>query len=198
MQTLRVIGMGGLLAANSTSLAALRIALEAAGDAGVQTELFDVASLDLPLYEPDARSVPADAQRLADAAHSANGLIWSSPLYHGTVSGAFKNMLDWLQLLIDRDPPLLTDKIIGLISTAGGMHGLQAVNTMEFAVRALRAWAVSLVIPVARAWEAFDEQGRPRDPAVAEQLRVLGREVVRGARQASLEGARDADLGRWD
>jgi len=25
-------------------------------------------------------------------------------MYHGTISGSFKNALDWLQLLADRDP----------------------------------------------------------------------------------------------
>jgi FMN reductase len=49
-------------------------------------------------------------------------LVWSSPLNHGTVSGAFKNALDWLQLLGDHEPPYLTDKVIGLVSTAGGTH----------------------------------------------------------------------------
>jgi FMN reductase len=193
-----IVGMGGSLAANSSSLAALRIALDAAGEAGARIELFDVASLDLPLYEPGTRSVPGDARRLAEAAFNAHGMLWSSPLYHGTISGAFKNMLDWLQLLINNDPPLLTDKVIGLISTAGGVQGLQAVNTMEFAVRALRAWAVPLVIPVSRAWQAFDDDGSPRDPAVAEQLRVLGREVVRGARQFALDGSRESALTGWD
>ena len=53
-----------------------------------------------------------------------------------------KNALDWLQPLSQRDPPHLTDKVIGLINTAGGTQGLQAVNTMEFIVRALRGWEV--------------------------------------------------------
>jgi hypothetical protein len=48
-----------------------------------------------------------------------------------------KNALDWLKLLGDRDPPYLTDKVVGLISTAGGVQALQAVNAMEFVVRAL-------------------------------------------------------------
>ena len=61
-------------------------------------------------------------------------MIWASLLYHGTVSGAFKNALDWLDLLNDREPPFLTDKVVGLISTAGGVQGLQAINTMEFVV----------------------------------------------------------------
>jgi FMN reductase len=66
--------------------------------------------------------------------------------------------------------------VVGLISAAGGVQGLQAVNTMEFAVRALRGWAVPLVVPVARAYQAFID-GRANDPMVEQQLRTLGREV---------------------
>jgi len=97
---------------------------------------------------------------------AAQGMLWSSPLYHGTISGAFKNALDWLQLLSDRNPPYLTDKVVGLISTAGGTHGLQAVNTMEFVVRALRGWAVPLVLPIPQAWQVF------KDASVAKGGRV--------------------------
>lgn len=78
------------------------------------------------------------------------------------MSGAFKNALDWLQLLAQREPPYLADKVVGLISVAGGVQGLQAVNTMEFVVRALRGWAVPLVIPIAQAWKVFEQRGRPR------------------------------------
>ena len=46
-------------------------------------------------------------------------------MYHGTVSGSFKNALDWLQLLSDSDPPYLTNKVVGLVSTAGGVQGLR-------------------------------------------------------------------------
>ena len=99
-------------------------------------------------------------------------------MYHGTISGAFKNALDWLDLLGDRDPPFLTDKVIGLISTAGGVQGLQAVNTMEFVVRALRGMAVPFVAPVARAYRAFDESGHVIDEGIERQLRALGREVA--------------------
>jgi FMN reductase len=109
-------------------------------------------------------------------------LLWSSPLYHGTISGSFKNALDWLDLLSDRKPAYLTDKVVGLISTAGGTQGLQAVNTMEFIVRALRGWAVPLVIPIPQAWRVFDKEGHTHDEKVAEQLRALGREVSRAAR----------------
>src|SRR5690349_10200241 len=181
--SLRVVGFGGSLAERSTSLAALRIALSAAGEAGTETQLFDIKQLDLPMYRPQETEVPDRAWAFCEAMYGAHGLLWSSPLYHGTLSGAFKNALDWLHLLINRDPPYLADKVIGLISTAGGVQGLQAVNTMEFVVRSLRGWAVPMVQPIPRAWESFAEDGSVRNPVVAEQLRALGREVVRAARQ---------------
>jgi FMN reductase len=186
--SLRVVGLGGSLAEGSTSLAALRIALNGAQEAGAETHLFDIKRLDLPMYRPQETDVPERAWEFCDAMYGAHGILWSSPLYHGTMSGSFKNALDWLHLLINRDPPYLSDKVIGLISTAGGVQGLQAVNTMEFAVRALRAWAVPLVLPIPRAWQVFDEQDQPRDPALADQLRGLGREVVRAARQLATVG----------
>ena len=71
--------------------------------------------------------------------------------------------------------------MIGLISAAGGTQGLQAINTMEFATRALRGWAVPYVVPVAAAPRVFDGSGRIQDPAVELQLKTLGGEVVRVA-----------------
>lgn len=117
-------------------------------------------------------------------------------MYNGTISGSFKNALDWLKLLDDRTPPYLTDKVVGLISTAGGVQGLQAVNTMEFVVRALRGWAVPFVMPIAQAWKAFDEQGVPQDSQLTNQLHALGREVTRASRQFALEALTKKDAAR--
>jgi hypothetical protein len=52
---------------------------------------------------------------------------------------------------------------------------------MEFAVRALRGWAVPYVVPVAAAARIFDATGRIQDQAVELQLKTLGGEVVRVA-----------------
>lgn len=180
---LQIVGLGGSLREPSSSLQALRLALEAAEAAGAEVELLDVRALDLPLFGTEGNRVPPGAARLAESAGAADGMVWSSPLYHGTVSAVFKNALDWLQLLGGHQPPFLTHKPIGLIATAAGVQGLQAINTMEFVVRALRGWAVPLVVPIARAHQVFADDGAARDPAVADQLARLGREVVASARR---------------
>jgi FMN reductase len=180
-RTLTIVGLGGSLAAVSKSRSALRTALEGAANAGAETQLLDVRELDLPMYNPDDDEPTEGAARLIESCYAADGLLWSSPMYQGTISGALKNALDWLHVLGEREPPFLHDKVIGLISAAGGTQGLQAINTMEFAVRALRGWAVPYVVPVASAARVFDGEGRIQDQAIGAQLSTLGAEVVRVA-----------------
>lgn len=191
MDGVRIVGLGGSLAMNSKSLAALKAALDGAEEAGAEVQLFDIREMDLPMYLPDSSHVPEIARQLVDAVLQAHGMIWSSPLYHGSISGSFKNAVDWLELLRDTQPPYLTDKIIGLICTAGGTHGLQAINTMEFVVRALRGWTVPLVIPISYAWQVFEANGRTVKSDIYQQLIALGKEVVRAARQFADEGVNE-------
>jgi FMN reductase len=188
---LKIVGLGGSLATRSQSRAALVTALAGATEAEAETELLDLRELDLPMYNPEAEGLTPSTQRMIDALQCADGLLWSSPLYQGSISGSFKNALDWLHLPSGQDSVYLTDKVIGLISVAGGTQGLQAINTMEFCVRALRAWAVPLVVPVAQAARAFDDDGRPNDEAVERQLKTLGSEVARVAEQFASEESPD-------
>lgn len=183
MDDITIVGIGGSLTEASTSLYALKYALSGAGELNAKVHLFDIDEMNLPMYDTRIAEIPEAARILCDAVTEAQGLIWCSPLYHGTISGAFKNTLDWLELLSNKTPKYLTNKVVGLISTAGGVQGLQAINTMEFVVRALRGWTVPMTVTVSRSWQAFDDEGNIKDPAIEKQLRLLGKEVVLGARQ---------------
>jgi FMN reductase len=185
----KIVGLGGSLARISRSRAALQRALAGAEAAGAETQLLDLRRLGLPLYNPDDDEPTESAAELIEACYAADGLLWSSPMYQGTISGSFKNALDWLHVLGRRDPPYLHDKVIGLISAAGGTQGLQAINTMEFSVRALRGWAVPYVVPVASAARVFDAEGAVHDPGVELQLETLGGEVVRVAGRFAADDA---------
>ncbi len=78
----RVAGIGGSLAHTSSSLAALRVALEGARHAGAVTELLDIRQLNLPMYDPTEQPPPESVRRFCEVVANAQGLIWSSPLYH--------------------------------------------------------------------------------------------------------------------
>jgi FMN reductase len=186
----RIVGLGGSLRAASTSRTALQAALDGAAAKGADVQLIWVRDLDLPPYTAEHAPRPA-AHQFADTVYGCDAMIWSSPTYHGSVSGSFKNALDWLILLAERTPPYLSNKPIGLVTTAGGVQGLQAVNTMDFIARSLRGWSVPLVMPVAQSWQSFDPDGQLVNEAIADQLRALGAEVVRAARQFQTNGTCD-------
>jgi FMN reductase len=182
MSALKVVGLGGSLREASSSRAALAAAIEGAAAAGAAAQLLDLRELRLPMYSPELEAEPpASVQKLIDTCYAADGMLWSSPMYNGSVSGSFKNAIDWLHMLGTREPPYLHDEVIGLISAAGGTQGMQVVNTMEFSVRSLRGWAVPYVVPVPQATHVFAESGAVQDELVEQQLRLLGEEVVRVA-----------------
>jgi hypothetical protein len=81
--------------------------------------------------------------------------------------------------------------VIGLISAASGTQGLQAINTMEFATRALRGWGVPYVVPLGSDASVFDAEGRIQDQAVGVQLETLGQEVVRVAERFATHESSD-------
>lgn len=183
-EKVKIVGLGGSLKEGSASLLTLRVALQGAASVGAETELLDIRTLDLPMYTPD--TVPTAAvQRLVDTVGPAHGMIWSSPVYHGSISGAFKNVLDWMELLNKHEPAYLTDKVVGLIATAGGVQGMHAISTMEFVVRALRGWTLPLVAPIDRAGQAFDETGQIRDDKLRARLLQVGTETALAARKMS-------------
>jgi FMN reductase len=186
----QVVGLGGSLRAASTSRSALQAALDGAAADEADVQLIGVRDLDLPLYSAE-HSIPAAARDFAGTVYGCDAMIWSSPTYHGSVSGSFKNALDWLILLAERDPPYLSNKPIGLVTTAGGVQGLQAVNSMDFIARSLRGWSVPLVLPIAQSWQSFDPGGHLINQAIAAQLRALGAEVARAARQFRAHGTCD-------
>jgi FMN reductase len=186
----RVVGLGGSLRAASTSRMALQVALDGAAASGAEVELLAIRDLGLPLYTAE-HAPPPGADEFAETVYASDAMIWSSPTYQGSVSGAFKNALDWLILLGDRTPPYLSNKPIGLISTAGGVQGLQTVNAMDFIARSLRGWSVPLVMPVPQSRQTFDADGRLVSEPIGDQLRALGAEVARAARQFQSNGTCD-------
>jgi FMN reductase len=139
---LKIVGLGGSLRAASYSTAALRAGLSIAADKGAITELLDLRELNLPVYLPDAaiEEYPADAQaaisRLVAAFRSADVMLWATPTYHGSMSGALKNAIDYMQLLA-RDPaPYLQGRAVGLVSLAAP----SPLANMADCVTELRAW----------------------------------------------------------
>ena len=189
-EKVRVVGLGGTLREDSTSLSALEVALDAAEEAGAEVELLDLRELDLPMFEPGKplEEYGAGVRRLVEAMRGADAMIWSTAAYHGTLAGVTKNALDFAQFLSRDGRPYLQDRVVGLIATAGGgMAGPHTIDAMTHTVHALRGTVASLSVPIPQARHAF-ENGALRDGAVEGRLRSLGELIVDLARRLGPRG----------
>ena len=185
MSTVRIVGLGGGMRPTSRSLVALKEGLALAEAAGAETRLLSVLDLQLPIYRPDfdspasygAEAAPA-IEHLLESARWAEGMLWASPSYHGSLSGAVKNALDYIQFLANDAPSFLYGKTIGVISTGAG--AIAAVNTLtqlNQVAHALRAQVVPLAVPITGVGRAI-EDGKLTDPQFRQRLEMLVKELV--------------------
>ncbi len=176
---LKFVGLGGSFRPKSSSSKALAIPLKYLKERGHDTNLILLSELKLPGFETseNLKDYPESVHYLLNEVRSANGLIFATPVYHGTLSGGMKNALDFFEYLAGDTKPYLTGKVIGLISTSGGIPGINAINTMDYVSRALHGWVCPTTVAIANSWEQFDEEGRVLNEPLQGRLLQLAREL---------------------
>lgn len=178
-----VVGIGGTIGGVSSTERALRIALGEAAAQGFRTQMFGGADMArLPLYDPRATSRTPEEQAFVEAVRQASAVIISSPGYHGSISGVVKNALDLLEETARDARPYLADMPVGLIATAYGWQATgSTIAALRSIVHALRGWPTPFAAAINTQVTRFDDEGGASDPAVVEQLRLIGRQVARFA-----------------
>ena len=197
-----IVGIGGTLRPNSTSERALRIALDEAVRRGARTRLFAGPVLDLPTYDPARATQTQKAVAFVETIRQADGIIISSPSYHGTVSGMLKNALDYVENLRTDSRIYLADRAVGCIVCAEGPQALgSTLATLRGVVHALRGWPTPFSATINTAQKPFHPDGSCADPQVAYQLAFVAEQVVDFARMRQLfstDRTRQADADQSD
>lgn len=115
---------------------------------GIESSVFSAAESGIPLIDTALNSPPENVKQMTDQFLTADLHFWLSPLYHGSITGGFKNCLDWLEITAHLPRPYLTDKVVGLICWADGSQALNGISTMENIAKSLRAWSVPYTLPI--------------------------------------------------
>ena len=145
----RILGIGGTTSEKSWSLVPLRAALDRAEVAGAETQMASVYDLDLPMFRTQWRleDYPPTLTWLIEEVRKADGLILCSPTYHGTISGALKNVLDALIFLAWDSPPYLGGKPVAVMAY-GGMTSMGVLQALQTCVRGLKGITVPTHVSV--------------------------------------------------
>lgn len=117
---------------------------------GFDVQQFNLAEAGIPLFDTSTKSTPRSVELMNIIFREVDIHIWLTPLYHGSMTGAMKNCLDWLECSAGLPEPYLTRKTIGLVCWADGVQAMQGINAMDSVAKALRAWTAPLSIPIKR------------------------------------------------
>jgi len=170
----QILAVSGSLRAGSYNTNLLRAAVEAAPE-GVEVELFDPAGVaDLPLYDQDldGADVPEPVQRLREEWGAADAILFATPEFNGSVPGGLKNAIDWASR--PRLEAALTNKTVAVVSASTGQFGgMWAQADLRKILGIAGARVVGDELPVTRAQERFDHEGRLLDGELFERLRLL-------------------------
>lgn len=173
MTETHVVAVCGSLRDGSYTRKSLRIALEAAEEAGASTELIDPRELDLPVFDADSDDA-GDAEIVRRRVRDADSIILGTPMYHGSYSSPLKNILDYCGF------DEFEGKTVGLLAVAGGSFPITALEHLRGVCRALDAWVIPHQAAVPRASSRFTD-GELDDGDVRDRIRKLGARAVQYA-----------------
>jgi FMN reductase len=184
-----IIGIGGTTRPNSSSEVAMRISLSAAAQVGAEVMALSGVDCQLPMYAPEVPMRTPAARALVQLVARCDGIILSSPSYHGSLSGMLKNALDYVEDLREDARPYFEGRAVGCIVCAAGWQGVGTTLTaLRSIVHALRGWPTPLGVGINSQTKPFGPQGECLDASLRSQLALLGQQVVQFALDKANQG----------
>ena len=174
---MNLVCVGGSMRTPSLSLSVCRAAASIGQEMGFSTDVLDVRELALPIYVPDLEpddygTGSGQIRRLVEALRGADALVWASPTYHGTVSGVFKNAIDFAEFLCRDARPYLSGRSVGLVA----INDSTTFAAMRDCARELRAWLAPTQVELSA--KDFDSEHELASESALRRLRRLVQELA--------------------
>lgn len=168
---MKMLGVCGSPNTDSRTRLLVERVLDGAAHHGAETEFLDLAETEMPVFRADdavlAASAPIAALRARTEA--ADVLMLASPVYHGTISGALKNFLDF-------HTGELAGKLVGLgVTTSRGL-ATGCLQHLGAVIQSFRAWTLPYDVAASKA--DFDGEGTRLVPRVDARLQAMARDLV--------------------
>jgi len=155
---------------NSFSTKALRSVLEIISmKYKAEVRLLSLFETELPMYRPSTGFENKNVKKITSDVNWANVFLLASPDYHGSMSGAMKNFLDffWKEF---------SGKTFGYI-VSSHEKGLTVMDQMRTAVRQCYAWSLPYGISINER-EDLDQVGQIVNKRLQSRMQMLARDLV--------------------
>jgi chromate reductase len=185
MKQPKILALAGSARHDSFNKKLIKIGTEALRQAGGHVTLIDLVDFPLPLYDGDLEAeqgLPKKAKELKKLFCENDGFIFSSPEYNSSISGVFKNVIDWVSRPEKEDSVSLIafrGKIAALMSaSSGALGGLRGLVHLRAILENIYVMVIPEQITIPKAGDAFDEKGLLNDPQQHAKILDLARKHV--------------------
>jgi chromate reductase, NAD(P)H dehydrogenase (quinone) len=166
--------LAGSLRQESVNKTLIRLCAKLLKNEAHEVDLTEMQEFEVPLYNQDEQNkngIPAGALRMIERMDEADGIIFSVPEYNFSVSGVFKNQIDWISRKTSKP---WDGKRIALVSASpslvGGNRGLWATRVP---LECCGALVYPHMFSLASAYTAFKEDGSLQDASLQQRLQQL-------------------------
>ncbi len=181
----KILAFAGSLRSASFNKKLIRIAAEGARTAGADVTVIDLKEFPMPVYDGDlelSEGLPVQAKKLKEIFLEHQGLLMACPEYNSSITGALKNVIDWISRPASKEEPSLAcfNKKAAVIMSAspGALGGLRGLVHVRSILGNLGVLVLPGQIAVGKAHEAFDANDALKDAKQDAAVRKLGAELT--------------------
>jgi len=182
---LNILAVVGSLNTHSVTRVVIAQAAQGFSDAGCKVDMVDLGRTPLPMFNPEhSRQVP-ELPALRERVNAADVLVLGTPDYHGSMSGATKNFLDyfWHEFAGKLFVPIV----------ASHEKGLTAIDQIRTVARQCYAWSLPYAVSFSdgddvREGQIVSDSLQRRLEMAIRDARVYG-DLLARQREADLAGA---------
>jgi NAD(P)H-dependent FMN reductase len=182
--TPKILVFAGSLRTDSWNHKLAVAASKGAEAAGAVVTVIRLREFQLPLYDQeieDHQGLPESCLKLKELFKAHHGFIVGCPEYNSSISGVLKNTIDWISRPREGEAPLecFDRKVIGLTAASpGGLGGIRGLPVERTLFGHIKAIVLPDQFALAKAHEAFDDQGNLMDDAQRKMAEGVGRAVA--------------------
>lgn len=184
MPTPRILAFGGSLRKDSFNQRLVEFAASVARGAGAEVTCVELGNFDIPIYDADTEAsggIPPGPKRLKTLFLEHDGLLLGCPEYNGSVSGVWKNAIDWISRPEEGEGRLAAfrGKVGGLVATSpSGFGGVRGLAHYRLILEGIGVMVIPEQIAIAQGHEKLGADGGPMEQQHRDRVEEIARRVV--------------------